>query len=108
MVNAAQCHGKARERKGSARKEKGRAAEKKRKKKMGMERMREFTLWRIFDFTNYIKLSEKAVFRGVNAPKNATIQVNSPTLSKLGQNREKVGRKSGKNREVNYEKEHVP
>ena len=62
MVNAAQCHGKARERKGSARKEKGRAAEKKRKKKMGMERMREFTLWRIFDFTNYIKLSEKAVF----------------------------------------------
>ena len=53
MVNAAQCHGKARERKGSARKEKGRAAEKERKKKMGMERMREFTLWRIFDFTNY-------------------------------------------------------
>ena len=53
MVNAAQCHGKARERKGSAREEKGRAAEKERKKKMGMERMREFTLWRIFDFTNY-------------------------------------------------------
>lgn len=55
MVNAAQCHGKARERKGSAREEKGRAAEKERKKKMGMERMREFTLWRIFDFTNYKK-----------------------------------------------------
>ena len=54
MVNAAQCHGKARERKGSARKEKGRAAEKERKKKMGMERMGEFTPWRIFDFTNYI------------------------------------------------------
>ncbi|MBR5583664.1 MAG: hypothetical protein IKW21_03965 [Lachnospiraceae bacterium] len=54
MVKAAQCHGKARERKGSAREEKGRAAEKERKKKMGMERMREFTLWRIFDFTNYI------------------------------------------------------
>ena len=54
MVKAAQCHGKARERKGSARKEKGRAAETERKKKMGMERMREFTLWRIFDFTNYI------------------------------------------------------
>ena len=53
MVNAAQCHGKARERKGSARKEKGRAAEKERKKKMGMERMREFTLWRIFEITNY-------------------------------------------------------
>ena len=50
MVKAAQCHGKARERKGSARKEKGRAAETERKKKMGMERMREFTLWRIFDF----------------------------------------------------------
>ena len=54
MVNAAQCHGKARERKGSAREEKGRAAEKERKKKMGMERMREFTLWRIFEITNYI------------------------------------------------------
>ena len=53
MVNAAQCHGKARERKGSARKEKGRAAEKERKKKMGMERMWEIALLRIFDFTNY-------------------------------------------------------
>ena len=62
MVNAAQCHGKARERKGSARKEKGRAAEKKRKNKMGMERMREFTLWRIFEITNYSSyVAEKAV-----------------------------------------------
>ena len=57
MVNAAQCHGKARERKGSAREEKGRAAEKERKKKMGMERMREFTLWRIFEITNYSDLA---------------------------------------------------
>ena len=49
--------GNGKEEKGKARKEKGRAAEKKRKKKMGMERMREFTLWRIFDFTNYIHRS---------------------------------------------------
>ncbi|MBR4030122.1 MAG: hypothetical protein IKJ06_01840 [Clostridia bacterium] len=54
MVNAAQCHGIARERKGSAREEKGRAAENERKKKMGMERMGKVTPWRIFDFTNYI------------------------------------------------------
>jgi len=53
MVNAAQCHGIARERKGSAREEKGRAAENERKKKMGMERMGKVTPWRIFDFTNY-------------------------------------------------------
>ena len=65
MVKAAQCHGKARERKGSAREEKGRAAEKERKKKMGMERMREFTLWRIFDFTNY-----KVVFGKSRHPLN--------------------------------------
>ena len=68
MVNAAQCHGKARERKGSARKEKGRAAEKERKKKMGMERMREFTLWRIFDFTNYTNCYGGKVKQPQNKP----------------------------------------
>ena len=80
MVKAAQCHGKARERKGSARKEKGRAAEKERKKKMGMERMGEFTPWRIFDFTNYSPRLLPWAFFVLGGKKNGNFPLNKMRL----------------------------